>query len=244
MNAVRTQLSKYFLEALMSTPRGRAHLLNQVAEGEEQGEQRVFDEALALVEDPELKKLIRRHREDELRHGQLFRARIAANGVPVGPVPEHLDMLRRLDAALGGFFDRGLSTEHDVMRAYVILQVIEERACEQFTMYVDALERVGEHATADVFREVAKDEARHLKYCRAIALRYAKDEAEYERELAAMRDLEARSFKEVQRANIDHILDNDLAPSFVARAFFRVMKVVTGVVDEVPYTAFAQPALA
>ncbi len=241
---VRHHLSQYFLEALMSTKRGRAHLLNQVAEGEEQGEQRVFDEAIALVEDPELKKLIRRHREDEIRHGQMFRARIEANGVPVGPVPENLDMLRRLDRALGGFFDKGLSSEADVMRAYVILQVIEERACEQFTMYIDALERVGEHETADVFRQVAKDEARHLKYCRAIALRYAEDEADYERELVLVRELEARSFKDVQRSNIEYILANDLAPSRGARLFFRVMKVVTGLVDEVPYTSFAQPAMA
>lgn len=238
---LRSHLNHLFIRTLLSTPRGRAHLLNQVAESEEQGEQRIFDDALMLVDDPDLQKLVRRHRDDEIRHGEMFREVLRENGIAVGPVPAPLDLLGQLDDALGGFFARGLSTDHDVMRAYVILQVIEERACEQFGMYIEAFDALGRHETAAVFREVAQDEARHLKYCRAIALRYADDAQQYERELSQIRDVEARTFKSVQQANIAHILEHDLSPNVGAKLFFALMQRVSTWVDEAPYTTFAAP---
>jgi len=76
--------------------RGRAHVLNQIAEAEDNGEARVFDDAIALVDDPALKKLIARHRDDEIRHGQLFRAALKRTNVDPGPVPDELKIIDRI----------------------------------------------------------------------------------------------------------------------------------------------------
>ncbi len=45
--------------------------------------------------------------------------------------------------------------------------------------------------TADVLVEVARDEARHLRYCHAIARRYAPDEAVHRETLRHYRNVEA-----------------------------------------------------
>lgn len=239
---LRNTIAKYFVRRLIETPEGRAHLLNQIAEGEEQGEARLFDEAIGLVEDERLKKMIRRHAEDEIRHGEMFRACIARNGVEVGPVPPHLDVLSQLDEALGGFFERGITSAEQLMEAFAILQVIEERALDQFSMYAEVFEGAGDPETAETFRLVEKDEERHLKYCRAIALRYAPSEAAYDAEVERIREVEARVFRTTQSNNVDHILENDLAPSLSARLFFRAMRALSTRVDELPYTQFKAPA--
>ena len=101
---LREYLTHRFMKALLKTPEGRAHLLNQVADAEDNGEASIFDQALSWVTDPKLKRIIDHHRSDEIRHGQLLRARRDATGAKVEPVPDHLKILDRIDAKLGGFF--------------------------------------------------------------------------------------------------------------------------------------------
>src|SRR5262245_10380525 len=102
----RDRLTLRFMGQLAETPAGRAHLLNQVADAEDNGESEIFARLLSQVDDPELKKMIAKHQEDEVRHGALFRARRDATGVVTGPVPENLRLLDRLDRAAGGFLTR------------------------------------------------------------------------------------------------------------------------------------------
>ena len=72
------RLNLRYMKKLFSSPEGRAHVLAQAADGESSGESAIFNNALAHVDDPELQRVIRRHREDELRHERLFRERLAA----------------------------------------------------------------------------------------------------------------------------------------------------------------------
>ncbi len=239
---LQATLERSFISHLVATPKGRAHLLNQVADAESNGESKIFDSALALVDDPELRTLIARHAADEVEHARMFEERRDAQGFAIGPAPEHLRLVARLDAKLGGFFARGVRTRRDVMDAYVMLQVVEERACTQFPVFAEAFRTV-DPGTARTFDSVAKDEERHLKYCRAIAKRYAPSDVTYAATLAEMRASEAEVFVENTRAGLAWVLDGgytDLSP--LGRAGWRSLAVVGRVLETSRPTPFSKLA--
>ena len=168
------RLTLTFMTQMFSHPRGRAHLLSMASDAEASGEGRVFEELLKRKDDHELAKLVVRHRDDEVRHAEILAVRCKENaiaaGIDVPQVPSHLKLIDRLDRALGGFFTQPLETREDVMRAYLVLQVIEERAITQFDLYVEAMREV-DPVTSEIFAQIKEDEARHLRYCHAIAKR-------------------------------------------------------------------------
>ena len=115
-----------------------------------------------------------------------------------------------------------------MMRAYLLLQVLEERATTQFPLLEAAFRKV-DSATADVVSSIFKDEERHLKYCEAIARKYAPDEATHAAELAHMRDVEARAFAAHGRANMAHVLERGyLGPGAAKRIFWSCMGALAG----------------
>jgi rubrerythrin len=202
-------LGRHFLDRLLSTPRGRAWVLWQASEAENDDEGRFFDLLLARVDDPELVRLVHRHKEDENRHAELYAGCAERTGVARPVIPAELRLLERLDRALGGFFAGFEADRKGVMDAYLLLQVLEERAVTQFAELEPAFRKV-DPRSADVIRQVAGDERRHLKYCRAISRRYAPDEATHAVALRRMREVEARVFAEHSRALMRHALENDL----------------------------------
>jgi rubrerythrin len=195
-----------FLRRLVSTPRGRAHVLNLAAEAEDSDEAAIFDQLLSKVDDPELQKMIRIHRDDETRHGAMFRACVERTGVDPGPVPEQLKLIDRINEKLGGFFEQGIQDERHVMEAYALLFVVEQRAIEQFPA-MEAAFRRHDPETADTFAAIARDEERHLKYCKAIGKRYAADEKEWLRAVRKYRAVESEAFAENSRANIEYAIE-------------------------------------
>lgn len=206
-----TRLRTRYLDRLLSTARGRAFVLNQMADAESSDEGAIFELLEQRVDDPELQRMIRKHAEDEVRHAGMFRACVERNGGVPGPVPDELRLIDRLDRALGDFFERGIEGDRGVMEAYLLLQVIEERAITQFAMFEPIL-RIYDPLSADVLVEIGKDEERHLRYCHAISRRYAPDEATREATLARYRDIEARAFAANGSANMVHALDQGITP--------------------------------
>jgi rubrerythrin len=198
---VSERLRRRYLSRLIAHPKGRAHLLTALADAEASGESAVFDRLLSKVDDPQLQKMIRRHADDEIRHAEMFRACAARAGVEADPIPAKLRVIDRLDVATGHLLDRGVRGPSDVMEAYLLLQVIEERAISQFGLFEEMFRPV-DPETADVLAQVARDEERHLKYCHAIARRYAPDAATHAETLQRFRDIEARSFSENSRENM------------------------------------------
>ncbi len=206
---VSERISLRFLRHIVATPEGRAYLLTQVADAEGSDEGAIFDHLLAKVDDAELRRLVKRHADDETRHAALFRARVDAQGVTPPTVPGTLKILPRISATLDGVLSGGIETHRDIMNAYLLLQVIEERAVTRFPLFEKAFRPV-DPETADTFVAVAKDEERHLKYCHAIARRYAPDEATHASTLARYRNAEASVFTETSALNMSHILSHGL----------------------------------
>jgi rubrerythrin len=201
LNAIRQALTLSYLRHLASTQAGRGFILSQVADAESSGESQVFEQALAKVDDPQLAGMIRKHQADEIRHAALFLACEARNGLPPRTVPAELKLIDRLDQRLGHPLSRSIESSEGVMRAYLLLQVLEERAISQFEQFIAAFREV-DPQTAAVFEEVRADEERHLKYCHAISRRYAPDETTRLSALARMRQAEAEAYRENQAANM------------------------------------------
>ena len=232
-------LNLRYMKQLFRTPEGRAHVLAQTADGESSGESAIFDRALAHMDDPELQRMIRRHREDELRHERLFRERLAAQNAPY-ELPEELRLVQRIDKEAGGVIDRPIESDQDVLRAYALLQALEERAVFSFGMFIPAME---EHdpATARVMAEVLEDEKRHLKYCVAVSRRYARDEAERLSVLNAMRAAEARAFHDNQMANMAFSLSRGWIGGPLETAFWRTVRALALVLPMRPQAHLSAP---
>jgi rubrerythrin len=198
-------LATRFFTKLVGAPRGRAFVLNYLQSMEESDEGAVFDLLVERVTDPEFRKMVRVHRDDEKRHAEIFRRaveRVVESGGPdahPGPVEEQLHVVRRLDDVLGGLSAKFIAGEVGIMELYVLLQVLEERAVGHLPRIAVALRSVDVESAEDLER-VLRDERRHVKYARAIARRYAPDDATYERELARVRAAEARVFAEQTNA--------------------------------------------
>jgi rubrerythrin len=240
---LRERLSLRFIDRVITSDEGRAHLLNQCADAEGNGENGFFEHILAHVDDPALQKMIGKHRDDELRHEQLFLAARDKTGIDPGPVPADLKLIDRLDRAVGGFFAQPVRDRRDVMQAYLMLQVIEERALTQFALFERAFRGIDDE-TADMIDGIARDEERHLKYCHAIARRYAPDAATQQATLDELRQLEARCFAENGRANMQHLFDRGhVAVNPVEKLFWQAVNGLSARAEP-PLTEFAYAEVA
>jgi rubrerythrin len=235
---VQRYMTKRFMRALISTPEGRAHILTQIADAEDNGEARVFDDALASVEDPQIKKLIARHREDEIRHGQLFRNAAKKTGITPAAIPDELKALWQLNQEIDGFFDRPITDQRGVVTAYVVLLALEERAMEQFAMHREVFAEVDPEVAA-IFEEVERDEERHLKYCHAITKMYADSEEERRAAIDDMRVKEARAFQRTQHANMAYIAEHRLMPSAWSRLGWSIIGALGRFTTPLPMTRYA-----
>ena len=240
---LRERLHIRFIDRVITSDEGRAHLLNQCADAEGNGENGFFEHILAHVDDPALQRMIAKHRDDELPHEQLFLAARDKTGIDPGPVPPHLKLIDRLDRAVGGFFAQPVRDRRDVMQAYLMLQVIEERALTQFALFEVAFRGIDDQ-TADVIHGIARDEERHLKYCHAIARRYAPDERTQKDTLRELRQLEACAFAENGRANMQHLFDRGwVAVNPVEKLFWQAVNGLSAR-GEPPLTEFAYAEVA
>lgn len=243
MTNVRDGLQLRYLRRMVKTPAGRAFLLNQLADAESNGENQVFEAVLSNVDDPALQKMIEKHRADEVRHAQLYHEAAVRQGVPLEPVPPHLKLIDRLDRAVGGFLTQPITDARGVMEAYVMLQVIEERATSQFTLLERAFREV-DPQTADVVASICADEERHLLYCHAISKRYAPDEATRLETLHRYRELEARCFAENSEALMQHTQARGyFSGGPLVKWFWRNLQAL-GRRQGLPYTAYFAAAQA
>lgn len=241
---LRERVTLAFMKRLLGTAEGRAHLLNQVADAESNGENQVFEHVLAHIDDPKLRKMVEKHQADEIRHEQMFRACVERTGIQPGAVPSHLKLIDRLDAAIGHFFQHPITDATGVMEAYLLLQVVEERAVTQFALFEQVFRDI-DPVIADTFAEVARDEERHLKYCHAIARRYAPNAETHDETLARFRSLEARCFAENGQANMEYTFARGwFKGGAISKWFFRQIQQVGLRSGSLPYTTFATPAAA
>lgn len=210
------RLDRVYRRRILSQPMAKAFSLSAYADAESSGENQVFERALSRCRDERVATLIRRHQADEIRHAAMFERRRDALGLPALPVPSHLKLIDQLSRACGDVLDRPMTTDDDVAAVYALLYVLEERAVEEFDRAERMLVRLGDEGTAAVFRDVAADERRHLKYCRAVGLRYDGSPEAFAARVQAMRAVEAEVYGAQTRAFLRWMIDRgwlDLGPA-------------------------------
>ncbi|GEM_PF-2275134 len=190
---------------LFRQPMAKAYILSAYADAESGGEARFFELVGDYIQDPRLQRLVRLHEADEERHAAAFSAAREALDLPVLPVPSRLRTIERLSERAGHLLERPPQTDSDVVQAYQLLYVVEERALSDFGRAITALERTGDHRTADVLRGIAADEKRHLSYCRSIGRHYAA-EGDFDSGLDRFRTLEAQLYRDQAQGTMDHML--------------------------------------
>jgi rubrerythrin len=216
-------IQRRFLNRLVASRDGLAFLLSFMVDAEEADEAGVFDRLLARVDDPELARLVRKHRDDEARHAEMLRGSLERLGLPFVRIPEETRVVPMLDRALGGFAESFVRGDAGIMEAYTLLQVIEERGVRQFPLLAGAIRAV-DRDTADVIDRITADEARHVKYAIAIARRYAPDAAAHAATLARFREAEEKTFLEHGSVLARIVVERDLlAVSKLERLAWRAL---------------------
>jgi rubrerythrin len=232
-------LNQKFLTHLLSQPQGRASLLAQLAEAEggDGGELDIFEHVMAVLDDDEVMKLVRVHKEDEERHERLFADKSKEQGAAPIKLPKDAQLLRRLDAHTG-FFTKPVTDRAGVVEAYLLLLVIEERAIRQFGKMRRAFLAVGANDVVELLDTIAKDEERHLRYCEAISKRYASDEVQRQTRLGELRALEQQCFEEVQALNLQAYVASGLMDGSMWSPLWRMLnKVAHKRVHALPHAA-------
>jgi rubrerythrin len=219
---LRDRLSMAFMKRVIATPEGRNHLLRELADAEGNGENGFFEDVLSKVDDVPLRRVIRKHKEDELRHERMFLAAAERTGVPAEPLPPQVKYVERIFETVG-FYEQPLQTNEDIMSAYLLLQAVEERSVVQFELFEKVFAEV-DPETAATFAAIRQDEKRHIKYCQAVARKYAPDAATLHKKLAEMRAVEAQAFADNSRANMQYLFSRGwFDGGAVIRWFFRAL---------------------
>jgi rubrerythrin len=243
---LQDRMHHWFLHDLFSTAEGRAYVLSQAAEAESGGEKKIFDVLLEKVDDPELARMVKKHSEDEVRHAALYTACAARQNVTLPTVPADLRVIDAVDEHIGRvrggvrFFDEKVHDAKYVMEGYLFLQVLEERAVQQFTVLADAL-RPFDAQSADVVVEIEADERRHLRYCYAVSKRYAPNDLVLADTLAKFRRAEAQAYKEHTAKSLDFLLRQGFLRSRAKTLFWRGVGTAASFAD-LPWTDAGRPA--
>ena len=175
-------------------------MLSISVDAEEGDEGGVFDRLAECVDVPALRRIVLRHRDDEVRHAALFRGCLARLGLEKEELPDSIRVIRQIaDDARDR--DRRIETADDIVRTYALLLAIEERGVERFPRIAEAF-RPHDPETADVYLQIARDERGHVRHCNRIGAHYAGDEARWQEAVGEARAVEAAVFAHVGAATV------------------------------------------
>ena len=198
---METNPATTFLTHLLQTPAGRAHMLSVSVDAEEGDESGIFDQLADAVDDPELRRIVVCHRDDEVRHAGLYRGCLKRNGFAKQELPAELGVIWQVAARSDR--DGSVATLADVVTTYALLLVIEERGVAQFPRIADAFEP-HDPETAAVYRRVTRDERGHVRYCQRIGRHYAGDDETWNAAVAQARLVEDDAFTHAGLANVNY----------------------------------------
>jgi rubrerythrin len=197
-----------FLTALAASPAGREYLLSIAVDAEEGDEAGRFDQAAAVVDVPELRRVVETHRDDEVRHAGLYRDCLARNGYTKRELPASVSFISQVGDGSSDPHQR-IQTTDDLVPFFALLLAIEERGVERFAFLADAFEP-HDPETAAVYRRVTRDERGHVRYCQRLGRHYAGSDEAWEAAVAVAREAEAMAFIRAGLAQVTYCIEQGL----------------------------------
>ncbi len=181
MSFLLAMLTKIRQRGVWKDPHRKYRTLLSFSETEEDGGKDLV-RAGRRVSDPDLRKHIERHSNDEVRHADLFRRRAAEvaseNNIPIGADSEldaRFDLAgarKGVDVDAHGFMNSGLIDELGELEYVAMVHVAECKAAELFTLYRDM--NAHDDKTRGVFEEILKDEKYHVAYTKSFLEKWQK----------------------------------------------------------------------
>jgi hypothetical protein len=165
--------ARHIFHEIRSNDRAYQLLLSVAAKGEAQGGWE--NERIArLTSDRELAAKIRRHGEDESKHGRLFTALLKKRGLEPAPVPADADYCMLLERLGIGLTHERLQqdepmSEEEIIRYLAHSRVTEQRSTEEIALQLKLFGGVPELERA--LAMIADEEVNHLFYCHEELLR-------------------------------------------------------------------------
>lgn len=149
--------------------------LSVAADGETQGGWE-NERIAALTQDAELAGKIRRHGQDEAKHGRLFRALLKKRELEAMEVPADVNYTERLEREGIGLSHARLSQDEPLTDEEIIVYLVHSRVTEQRAAEEVELQRKvfgDDPELGRAVRLIAADEARHLAYTHEELLRFS-----------------------------------------------------------------------
>ena len=219
MNAsLSLALTRRFMASVVRDDEALRFFLNNASDAESNGEGAIFERVKPFLE-PKLQKLVDTHAADEVRHAKLLADELARLGGTLTVPAEELRVVERAGRVAGDLWNKPVEGPRDVARAYLLLYAIERRAIERFTLMEEALRGAGRTQTADLFASIAKDEARHLRYCVVVSRAMLPDEKEWDALRDEMVEAEAQAFTTNSQLFMNALIDG----VFTTMGFWRRM---------------------
>ena len=214
-------LTRRFMASVVRDDDALRFFLNNASDAESNGEGAIFERVKPFLE-PKLQKLVDTHAADEVRHAKLLADELVRLGGTLSEPPAELRMVERAGEAAGDLWNKPVEGPVDVARAYLLLYAIERRAIERFTLMEEALRGAGRTQTAELFASIAKDEARHLRYCVVVSRAMVPDESAWEAMRDEMVEVEAKSFTQNSHRFMNALLGGVFKTmGFWRRAFWK-----------------------
>ncbi len=220
------RMHRWFLRDLLATPSGRAYMLTTLSARAEAGAVHRLDALLERELETDVAPVVRKHRDDALRHAGLYADCAMRQGGRVPEIPGSRSVQGAIDRHVGEaeagdrHVDETGRDDRSVTEALLLLQVRAERAVRELPAVATAL-RPFDPRSAGIVVEIATDERRHLRDYDALAARHARTLATVEAALARSRRAEALAGKEHALRTIDFAVAQGLLGSRTKGLFWR-----------------------
>ncbi|MBT3584218.1 MAG: ferritin-like domain-containing protein [Halobacteriovoraceae bacterium] len=215
-------LNVLFMRQNLSDRKGLTYLFSQLADAESSngGEIKIFEQLIDYVQDPGLKKVLAVHKADEERHEKMFLHYIELMGTNPITLGDDQRVLSLLERELG-LLKRPVKCDEDVVQLILLLQVIEERAIQEFEALKVAFEK--DLVIVNLLETIIKDERKHLVYCQKVATFYQQDSQKIEQTLNRFRKIEEYCYRQLSANHMTYCMQEDLIKGSFWRRFWGFM---------------------
>jgi hypothetical protein len=230
---IAAPIERRFLDAVVSDRRTLCFVLHTYAVGEAESEGGFFDAVLPFV-DGGIARMVRKHAADEVRHAALISEQVVALGGGPQPIPDDLQLVRWLDAELGGLLTRPWADADEAAAAWMVLWALERRLNERLTLLGDALERTGDEPrvrAGKVLASIAADERRHLRFCDTLVAELVAPDRQEQLRAAAI-DAEGAAFAKFGPRFVEHLMTTHSDLPLASRVSWRALVAANGLVTK------------
>ncbi len=218
---LQQKLASQYIKHVLNTKEGYAQVISQLADAEGGGgEQTLFSQLKEYVQDPQIKKIVEIHEEDEKRHEEMFLELLKKKKLDIIKVDNQFRLLHHLNLKLN-FMNMRVQSDADVILVYTVLKVVEERAVSTYQSYLDSGQ--SDEDLMLILRRIQEDEKKHLRFCDKVLQIYGTKE-KLKSEYARVKEIEEVVYQKVSFSVMQYQIDHGLFKHVREAFFWQIMR--------------------